>query len=289
MSEASADRKPLIVAFVDDLMVGVKITSVADRLGYRVIFIASEGELGEPADQPPPNRPAEAVYGPDATLQEQLTAWQPALLIFDLANDQIPWRRWLALLKSSPATRRIPALCYAPHVETEALRDAHERAADAVLTRGRFLGDLPQFITSVARQPDRRAINHACAAPLSELALHGVTEFNHGNYFEAHELLEEAWNEDDSAAREAYRGVLQVAVAYLQIQRGNYQGAVKMFLRARQWLDPLPDVCRGIDIGRLKTDAAEVHRALLEAGPDGLVAFDRSLFRPVTLFPVTQI
>jgi hypothetical protein len=50
------------------------------------------------------------------------------------------------------------------------------------------------------------------------------------------------------ALGEVYRAVLQVAVAYFQIERGNYNGAAKMFLRLRQWIDPLPDYCRGIDI-----------------------------------------
>jgi predicted metal-dependent hydrolase len=80
-----------------------------------------------------------------------------------------------------------------------------------------------------------------------------------------------------------YKAVLQVAVAYLQIERQNYAGAVKMFMRARQWLDPLPDVCRGIDIGRLKQDAQQVHQTLLELGPQQIQTIDRNIFRPVRL------
>jgi hypothetical protein len=56
-----------------------------------------------------------------------------------------------------------------------------------------------------------------------------------------------------------------------------------MFLRARQWLEPLPDVCRGIDIGRLKQDAQQVHRMLLELGPQQIQTVDRTIFKPVNL------
>ena len=54
-------------------------------------------------------------------------------------------------------------------------------------------------------------------------------------------ILKEAWRQDTGAARDFYRGILQVGIAYYQIERGNYRGAVKMLLRVRQWLDPLPD------------------------------------------------
>jgi predicted metal-dependent hydrolase len=81
---------------------------------------------------------------------------------------------------------------------------------------------------------------------------------------------------------------LQVAVAYYQIQRGNYNGAAKMFLRMRQWIDPLPDRCRGVDVARLRAEAREAHRALVALGPERLHEFDRSLLRPVHYFVEPQ-
>jgi hypothetical protein len=75
--------------------------------------------------------------------------------------------------------------------------------------------------------------------------------------------------------------VLQVAVAYLQIERGNYTGAIKMFLRVRQWIEPLPDVCRSIDVAALRRDAEQVRARLIALGPENIGLFDRSLFRPV--------
>ena len=93
--------------------------------------------------------------------------------------------------------------------------------------------------------------------------------------------MEEAWNQDDSVGRELFRGILQVAVAYLQIERGNYRGAMKMFLRLRQWLDPLPDTCRGVDIAALRKDAYQVQAELLKIGLHSMQSFDRSLLKPV--------
>jgi hypothetical protein len=81
-----------------------------------------------------------------------------------------------------------------------------------------------------------------------------------------------------TASRELYRAVLQVAVAYLQIERGNYAGAVKMFLRVRQWLAPLPDVCRSLDVAGLRADVERAYARLLELGPKRLDEFDRAMF-----------
>ena len=116
---------------------------------------------------------------------------------------------------------------------------------------------------------------------MSRAALAGLDAFNRGDYFESHELLEDAWNEDEGAARDVYKAVLQVAVAYLQIERENYAGAVKMFLRARQWLSPMPDTCKGIDISQLRSDAQNAYEALTELGPDRIGELERTLFRPV--------
>ena len=69
--------------------------------------------------------------------------------------------------------------------------------------------------------------------------------FNAGEYFEAHEALEEAWNEEHSQVRDLYRGILQIAVVYLHITRLNYNGAVKVYARSQKWLRDWPGICRG--------------------------------------------
>jgi predicted metal-dependent hydrolase len=141
--------------------------------------------------------------------------------------------------------------------------------------------DLPEILSAHTRKFDLDELLESCQKPLSSLALQGLDLFNKGDYFEAHERLEAAWNEELSPGRELYRAVLQVAVAYLQIQRQNYTGALKMFLRLRQWIEPLPDECRGVDVDTLRKDAQGVYEQLISAGKDKLADFDQSLFKPV--------
>lgn len=287
MNDEANGRRPLIVAFIDDLMSATRVESVASRLGFQVKMLGQAESLVSMAPAGTPERPGEPIDGPLAPLVEQLTSWQPALLIFDMANPAIPWRRWLPILKSSPATRRIPVICFGPHVDEAGLARAAALTteSDFVVPRSRFFSSLPKLLAEATVTPDYAAIREACLGALSADALRGLQAFDEARYFEAHEHLEDAWNADDGAARELYRAVLQVAVAYLQIERHNYRGAIKMFLRARQWLDPLPDICRGIDIARLKADAKEVHQSIVDLGPEGIDRFDLGTLPPVHYDP----
>ncbi len=112
-------------------------------------------------------------------------------------------------------------------------------------------------------------------------ALEGIRSFNRGEYFEAHEELEIAWRDEPGAVRDVYRGILQVGLGYYHIQRGNYRGAVKMFQRCRQWLDPFPDACRGIDLAQLRVDFLRAEAELMRLGPEQLSHFNPLWMRPI--------
>jgi hypothetical protein len=127
-----------------------------------------------------------------------------------------------------------------------------------------------------------------CIGSLPPPAITGIQLFNARQYFEAHEALELAWREESGPVRELYRGILQVAVAYLHIQRGNYIGARKMFRHCRVWLGPFPDVCRGINIGQLKHDFQAVESMMVRLGPDGVQNLDPNLLKPVLYSSVTN-
>jgi len=125
------------------------------------------------------------------------------------------------------------------------------------------------------------ALDPTAEGRLSEHAVKGIALFNRGEYFEAHEELEHAWKEEPRPARELYRGILQIAVTYLQITRRNYVGAIKMFARARRWLAPLPDACRGVNVAALRNDAAAARAALEALGAERIDEFDVSQLNPV--------
>jgi len=121
----------------------------------------------------------------------------------------------------------------------------------------------------------------SCNAPLHPQAAEGLRLFNAGEYFEAHEALEAAWNEERGPVRDLYRGILQIAVVYLHITRRNYNGAIKVYGRSQKWLNHWPDVCRGIQVEELRKEAKAVIAEVERLGPERLSEFDNSLLGPV--------
>ncbi|HEX9680754.1 MAG TPA: DUF309 domain-containing protein [Anaerolineales bacterium] len=256
-------RPPLILALTSDLMIVPRLEDVARTLGFELRTIDDPRQLG--AEGEPAARPValtEPLEGPDAAFLRRLVEERPALILVDLASAALPWSRWISVIKTSAATRRIPVLAFGPHVAETELALAHESGADLVLPRGSFLHDLPKLLETWSVRPDPEALRAACRSPLSALARRGIELFNAGEYFEAHEVLEHAWMEAPEADGTVYRALLQVAVALLQVERKNARGATKMVLRVRQWLDPLPDRCKGIDLAAVKRTVAEMDESL---------------------------
>ncbi len=113
------------------------------------------------------------------------------------------------------------------------------------------------------------------------MAIRGLELFNACQYWHAHEALEEAWRDEPSQVRHLYRAILQVGVAYLHIERGNYVGAMKLYRRSHRWLDPFPGRCRGVDLARLRADFETVIAEVCRLGPERMGDFDLSLLKPV--------
>jgi uncharacterized protein len=200
----------------------------------------------------------------------------PALIVIELDRPV----DWLPAVRSDPATRRIPVLAITHDDAVE--RWAMTALPNAILTPEAFIGELPGILTEYARifrAGDK--LDSQCQENPPALVLKGLHEFNAHEFFECHETLEEAWNKESGPVRELYRAILQVAIAYYQIERANYWGAHKMFLRMQQWFAPLPDQCQGIDVARLRSDAATAREHLEALGPERVAEFDRSLFKPV--------
>lgn len=121
-----------------------------------------------------------------------------------------------------------------------------------------------------------------CTGPLPPAAIQGLRLFNAGEYFEAHEALETAWLAEAGPIRGLYKGILQIAVAYLHLTRENYEGALKVYGRSLKWLRAWPDSCRGVDVAQLRRDAAAVFAEVERLGPERLAAFDPSLLKPIS-------
>lgn len=276
-------RVTTLLALVSDLFFSVQIENAAKVLGWQFRNIESPDQI--PAQPSLIGHDRSPTYSQNSDLGHNFIAYvveqAPVLIVVELSSQTLPWESWLIAAKTSPATRRIPVLGFGPHVDT-ALRDRAKAAGcDEVVTKGQFTAKMIDLLREQARTTNATAIRLAAEGDLSELAHQGIELFNRAEYFDAHEELEHAWNAESGPVRDLYQGILQIAVAYLQITRRNYNGAIKMFLRSRQWLDPLPDVFRGVDVAALRQDAAEVRTALEKLGPERIDEFEVKQLKPI--------
>ena len=253
----------LIIAFTEDLFLQPRLQDAAVQLGFILELIDRADSFGSQASETSGNRAlTEPLRGPDSGLVRWLSAVHPVLLIFDTSSKELPWRHWIQMLKTSAATRRIPILALGPHVDERAMEVALAAGANQVFTRGQFQSRLAPILKAFAEQPIQAQLESACRGPLSDLALRGIELHNRGDYFAAHEALEHAWMNAGEYEGYLYRALLQVSVAHFHLERGNNSGAAKLLMRVHRWLDPLPDSCRGLNLGGLRHSVAELRERL---------------------------
>ena len=214
------------------------------------------------------------VETPDAFVTA-VDRYFPVLALVDLKTPG-DWEMAIRRCKLRPHTRAVPIYAFGSHVEVEVLKRARQAGADHAWARSKMMKSLVDVVTQHL-EPRVRQLE-GCDEPLSKLAVAGLLEFNRGDYFEQHEYLELAWNEEQRPIRALYQGLLQVGVAFLQIERGNWHGALKMFRRGLPRLRDLPPVCRGIQLYPFRQRAEAIHTEISLLGPESLDRFEHSRF-----------
>jgi predicted metal-dependent hydrolase len=72
-----------------------------------------------------------------------------------------------------------------------------------------------------------------------------------GEYFDAHEELENAWREAAAEERDFFQGLVHVTVAWYQAGRGNRVGCARQLEKATRRLGPYAPEHRGIDVAAI--------------------------------------
>ena len=116
----------------------------------------------------------------------------------------------------------------------------------------------------------------SCQEPLSPALLVGIEEFNQGKFFECHDTFEELWMAESRPIRALYQGILQIGVAFHHLKAGRYQPVVTLLSRGSNYLVPFEPQCMGVDVSRLRADAARCLAQVEALGPDGIRNFNWS-------------
>lgn len=96
--------------------------------------------------------------------------------------------------------------------------------------------------------------------------------FNNGQYFEAHEVLEDALDDVPDQQWELFIGLIQIAVGYHKTTQQLWTGAAAMLERGLAKVAPFPDEAGGVHLERLRA------RARADAGALRAGAFDAATF-----------
>jgi uncharacterized protein len=93
----------------------------------------------------------------------------------------------------------------------------------------------------------------------------GLELIRAGDYFEAHEELEDEWREAPTAERDFLQGLVHVAVAWHHAGRGNRPGCERQLEKAARRLGSYRPSHRGVDVDEVLAGVEEA-QTLVESG-----------------------
>src|SRR5207245_4364699 len=97
------------------------------------------------------------------------------------------------------------------------------------------------------------------AASPSRRLENGLGLIRTGEYFAAHEELEDAWRAAPPEERDFLQGLVHVAVAWYQAGRGRRIGTERQLAKAIRRLTPYAPTHRGVDLEPLLEQLRELH------------------------------
>jgi hypothetical protein len=240
-----------IVLIVDDLMFLPQLEQGLRHLGFQPLTATNETELS----------------------QALFTA--PVLVIVDLFSQGFKWERLVRFVKG-PGKKavHVPVLGFGPHVDLALREQALAAGCNAVVGRGVIASQLPHLVEKYKWVIDTKR----CQETPPPLLQEGLKLFNQGDYFECHEIIEDAWNKETDSVRVMYQGILQIGVACYHVKNRNWRGAVKVLERGVPKIGRFAPGCMGINIAQLLVDAEAMRQELLRLGPEWRGDFDQRLF-----------
>ena len=100
-----------------------------------------------------------------------------------------------------------------------------------------------------------------------------VRLFNRREYFDSHQVLEEVWQEADTADKTFYEALIRLATGlHMRFNRGGSQGAINLLTQALMRLEDFRPTSHGIDVARLYRDI-DTHVTDLKAEDKPKVGF----------------
>lgn len=116
----------------------------------------------------------------------------------------------------------------------------------------------------------------------------GVEQFNAGQYYACHDILEALWIEATEPEKTFYQGILQIAVALYHLSNHNLRGAMILLGEGSNRLRRYPSEYGGIDVDELLSQSAALLTALQQT-PEKIAAFNLGQDQTLPLPRIIQV
>jgi uncharacterized protein len=93
----------------------------------------------------------------------------------------------------------------------------------------------------------------------------GLELIRSGEFFHAHEELEDEWRTAPEDERDFLQGLVHVAVAWLHAERGNRNGCERQLLKAERRLGAYRPRHRGVDVDAVLAQVSDARRLVAAA------------------------
>ena len=104
------------------------------------------------------------------------------------------------------------------------------------------------------------SLNHPMPPELEKkLYFDGITLFNEHEFFEAHEVWEDAWHMAYGLKHSFYQGMIQCAVALEHYLRSNSRGVASLYKSYQTKFKDVPQIFMGLNVEQF---LAQMHQAL---------------------------
>ena len=125
-------------------------------------------------------------------------------------------------------------------------------------------------------EPDEPAFDPAAWEPgdAERHLARGVELFNAADYAGAHEEFELVWLSTQGADSDFYKGLIQACIALHHFQRGNLDGAAKLYGGHRRYLAAYLPVHHGLAIADFLDAMQSALRPVLRRAAGAEIAFD---------------
>lgn len=117
--------------------------------------------------------------------------------------------------------------------------------------------------------------------------LKGIEHFNRREYFDAHEVWEELWNEEHGPANAFVQGLIQFATALHHFEAHNLKGTKLLYVAGVELLKPFGEVYWDLPVKKLIDEMTECVKDILpyqQANLPGRYHPDKEKF-PVQIRP----